>query len=385
MSEEAYIIDAVRTPRGKRNGSLSLVHPIDLAAAPIRALVERTRIDPKTIDDVIYGCVSQRGEQDNVIGREAVLAAGLPIEVPGYTVNRFCGSGLNAVMAASHAVMAGQEDLVIAGGVEHMTRVPMVIEFKMEGSELDKRFPNMVSQGISAEMIADRYHFSRRALDEYSAESQRRAGQAWEERHFAKGIIPIKAKTQDGKEFLFEKDEHMRPQTTADSLANLKPVFKPDGVIHAGNSSGIVDGAGAILLASEKAVKKNGLKSRGRVLATAQVGDDPILMLLGPIPCTRKVLQKAGLSLKQVDLYEVNEAFAPVPMAWLHDLKTEGADWKKLNVNGGAIALGHPIGATGAMLVGTVLDELERTDKRYGLVTLCTGLGMAVATLIERL
>ncbi|MDO8462364.1 MAG: thiolase family protein [Deltaproteobacteria bacterium] len=380
----AYIIDAVRTPRGKRNGSLSLLHPIDLAAAPLKALVARHKISKK-IDDVIYGCVSQRGEQDNVIAREAVLAAGLPEEVPGYTVNRFCGSGLNAVIAATHALMAGQDHLIIAGGVEHMTRVPMAIEFKMAGSGLDLRYPELVNQGISAERVAEKYNFSRRMLDEFSAESQKRAGVAWGENRFAKSIIPIKAKNQKGEEFLFEKDEHIRPQTTADSLATLKPVFKPDGKIHAGNSSGIVDGAGAVLLASEKGVKESGLKPRGRVIATAQIGSDPILMLLGPIPCTRKVLQKAGLTLKEIDLYEVNEAFAPVPMAWLHDLKEEGADWKRLNVNGGAIALGHPIGATGAMLVGTILDELERTDKRYGLVTLCTGLGMAVAMVIERL
>lgn len=381
---EAYIIDAVRTPRGKRNGSFSQTHPIDLAAVPLRALIERGRLDPTLTDEVIYGCVSQRGEQDNVIAREVALAAGFP-EIPGYTVNRFCGSGLTAVNAAVHACMSGQEDLIIAGGVEHMTRVPMAIEFKMEGSLLGERYPDLPHQGISAEMIADRYGFTRRALDEYAVESQRRAARAWEEKRFSKSIIPAPAKTGDGKTFLLERDEQMRPTTTVEALAGLRPSFKPDGKIHAGNSSGIVDGAAAVLIASKRGLQKTGLKARARIVATAQVGDDPVIMLLGPIPCTRKVLKKAGLKLKNIDLYEVNEAFAPVPMAWLHDLKDEGASWDRLNVNGGAIALGHPIGATGAMLVGTILDELERTDKRYGLVTLCTGLGMAVASIIEKL
>ena len=382
---EAYIVDAVRTPRAKRNGSLSLTHPIDVAVAPLKALIDRNRLDPALIDDVIFGCVSQRGEQDNVIAREAVLAAGVPIEVPGYTVNRFCGSGLTAVNAAAHACRAGQEDLVIAGGVEHMTRVPMAIDFNMEGSLLQEKYPEMVPQGISAEMICDQYRFTRRQLDEFSAESQRRAGRAWEEKRFSKGIGAVMAKNQEGKRVPFERDEHLRPSTTAEILAGLKPSFKPDGKIHAGNSSGIVDGAGAVLIASKKGLQKSGLKPRARIVATAQIGSEPVIMLLGPIPCTRKICQKAGVKLREIDLYEVNEAFAPVPMAWLHDLKEEGATWDRLNVNGGAIALGHPIGASGAMLVGTVLDELERTGKHHGLVTLCTGLGMAVAAIIERL
>ncbi len=382
---EAYIIDAVRTPRAKRNGSLSLTHPIDVAVSPLKALVDRTHIDPSLINEVIYGCVSQRGEQDNVIAREAVLAAGLPIEVPGYTVNRFCGSGLTAVNAASHACMSGQEDIMIAGGVEHMTRVPMAIDFNMEGSLFQEKYPDLVHQGLSAEMIADQYGFSRRQLEEYAVESQKRAARAWEEKRFSKGIVPVMAKNQEGKRVPFEKDEHLRPSTTLEALAGLKPSFKPDGKIHAGVSSGIVDGAGAVLIASKKGLEKTGLKPRARIVATAQVGSEPLIMLLGPIPVTRKICQKAGIKLKNIDLYEVNEAFAPVPMAWLHDLKDEGADGNKLNVNGGAIALGHPIGATGAMLVGTILDELERTDKRYGLVTLCTGLGMAPAVIIERL
>ncbi|MBI2981263.1 MAG: thiolase family protein [Deltaproteobacteria bacterium] len=372
----AYIVDAVRTPRGRRNGGLANTHPIDLAAIPIKKLIERSRIEPRLIDEVIYGCVSQRGEQDNVIARGAVLAAGLPEEVAAYTVNRFCGSGLTAVNAAAHACMSGQEDLIIAGGVEHMTRVPMAIDFNMKGTSLERRYPELPHQGISAEMIADRYQFSRRVLDEFAAESQKRAANAWEEDRFKRGIVPVGS---------FERDEHLRPTTTVETLANLKPSFKPDGKIHAGNSSGIVDGAAAVLIASKKGLEKTGLKPRARIIATAQIGSDPVYMLLGIIPCTGKLLEKAELTLRQIDLYEVNEAFAPVPMAWLRDLKEEGASWDKLNVNGGAIALGHPIGATGAILAGTVLDELERTDKRYGLVTLCTGLGMAVAAIIERL
>ncbi len=382
---EAYIIDATRTPRGKRNGSLSLTHPIDVATSPLKAIVERNKLDSKLVGDVIYGCVSQRGEQDNVIAREAVLAAGLPLEVSGYTVNRFCGSGLTAVIAAAHACMSGQEDVMIAGGVEHMTRVPMAIDFNMDGSLLQDRYPELVHQGISAEMIAEKYKFSRRQLEEFAVESQKRAAKAWEEKRFAKSIVPVMAKNQEGKRVPFEKDEHLRPSTTLEALAGLKPSFKPDGVIHAGVSSGIVDGAASVLIVSKNGLEKTGRKPRARIVSTTQIGSDPIMMLLAPIPVTRKICQKANIKLKDIDLYEVNEAFAPVPMAWLHDLKDEGASWDKLNVNGGAIALGHPIGATGAILVGTILDELERQDKRYGLVTLCTGLGMAPAIIIERL
>lgn len=382
---EAYIIDAVRTPRAKRNGSFAQTHAIDLAVAPLKAIVERNKLDPSLVGEVIYGCVSQRGEQDNVIAREAVLGAGFPLEVAGYVLNRFCGSGLTAVNAAAHAVMSGQEDLMIAGGVEHMTRVPMAIDFNVGESLFGARFPNLVPQGISAEMIAEKYGFNRQELDAFAAESQRRAALAWEEKRFDKSILPVTVKTQDGTTAVLSKDEHFRPGTSVETLAKLKPVFKTDGVIHAGNSSGIVDGAGTVLIASKKGLEKTGLKPRARIVATAQIGSDPVIMLLAPIPVTKKICQKAGIKLKDIDLYEVNEAFAPVPMAWLKELKEDGATWEKLNVNGGAIALGHPIGATGAMLVGTLLDELERTDKRYGLVTLCTGHGMAPAAIIERL
>lgn len=378
----AYIVDAVRTPRGKRNGSLSLVHPIDLAATPLKAVVERSKVNPLDVDDVIYGCVSQRGEQDNVIAREAALAAGLPEEVPGVTVNRFCGSGLSACNWAAQSVMAGMQDLVIAGGVEHMTRVPMNIEFKMVGSKLDERYPNLIPQGLSAEMIAEKYHLGRLELDRFAVASQQKAARAWEENRFARSIIPVAAKTADGQSFVFAKDEHMRPSTTVEALANLKTSFKENGVIHAGNSSGIVDGAAAVVFASEQKCKELDLKPRGRVVATAIVGSDPIIMLLGPIPAARKALKRAKLALSDIDLFEVNEAFAPVPLAFAKELEVP---LEKINPNGGAIALGHPLGATGAMLLGTALDELEREHKRYAMITLCIGLGMGVATIIERL
>jgi len=380
MNHNAFIIDAVRTPRGKREGSLKFTHPIDLASVPLVALAERNRFDPIAIEDVLYGCVSQRGEQDNVISREAVLAAGWPVEVPGATLNRFCGSGLSACNLAAHTIMAGMSDVMVGGGVEHMTRVPMEINFSMEGSKLNERF-QLIPQGFSAEMIAEKFGFTRRQLDEYAERSQRLAAQAWEEKRFAKSIVPVEAKDAAGKAFLFERDEHLRPGTTADKLAALKTVFKEDGVIHAGNSSGIVDGSAAVLFASEKAIKAHGFKPRARVIATVEVGSDPIIMLLGPIPAIQKVTAKAGLKISDIDLFEINEAFAPVPLAVAKELNL---DMEKINVNGGAIALGHPLGATGAMLLGTVLDELERRDLRYGLVTLCIGHGMGVATIIDR-
>lgn len=377
---EALIIDAVRTPRGKREGGLKRIHPIDLASVPLEALVTRNQLDPLCVEDVLYGCVSQREEQDNVIAREAVLAAGWPVEVPGATLNRFCGSGLSATNLAAHTIMAGMADVMIGGGVEHMTRVPMNINFKMDGSKLAERF-DLIPQGWSAEKIAEKYGFSRSQLDEYAARSQSLGAQAWEENRFAKSIVPVKTVDEAGQPVSIERDEHLRPGTTADKLAKLKTVFKEDGVITAGNASGIVDGAAAVLLASRKACEKYGFKPRAKILATVEVGSDPIMMLLGPIPAIQKVVAKAGLKIPDIDLIEINEAFAPVPLATVQDCNL---DLNKVNVNGGAIALGHPLGATGAMLLGTVLDELERRNKRFGLVTLCIGHGMAVATVIDR-
>lgn len=378
---EAYIIDTVRTPRGKRKGGLSSVHAIDLASAPLSALVERNDVDPKKIDDVIYGCVSQRGEQDNDIARGAALAAGLPIEVSGVTLNRFCGSGLTACNFAAQAVMSGHQDLVIAGGVEHMTRIPMEIDFYQGESGLKEKYPDLIPQGLSAEMIAEKYGFDRQTLDEFAVSSQEKAAKAWDENRFSKSIIPVKAKNEAGEEFYMEKDEHFRPGTTVDVLAGLKPVFKKEGVIHAGNSSGIVDGASGVLFASKNAVEKYKLKPRAKITMTSIVGSEPVIMLLGPIPSSQKALDKAGLKVSDIDLFEINEAFAPVVLAVSKDLDIP---LDKVNVNGGAIALGHPLGATGAMLLGTVLDELERQDKRYGLITLCIGMGMGVTTIIDR-
>lgn len=378
---EAYIVDAVRTPRGKKKGSLSLVHAIDLATYPLKGLVERNKIDPKQIDDVIYGCVSQKGEQDNDIARGAVLAAGLPEEVPGVTINRFCPSGLTACNMAASSIMAGQEELTIGGGIEHMNRVPMDIQFYHGESLLFKLYPHLVPQGISAEMIVEKLQYTRKQVDEIAARSQELAAKSWSEGRFKKSIIPVKAKNLEGKEFLFEKDEHLRPGTTMEVLSGLKPSFKEDGVIHAGNSSGIVDGASAVLFASKEKCKELGLKPRAKVIAIANAGSDPVMMLLGPIPSTKKALKKAGLTIKDIDLFEINEAFAPVILAVAQELEIP---LNKINVNGGSIALGHPLGATGAMLLGTVLDELERQDKRYGLVTLCAGMGMGVTTIIDR-
>lgn len=378
--KHAFIVDAVRTPRGKREGSLKSIHPIDLAALPLNALASRNSLNPLFVEDVLYGCVSQRDEQDNVIAREAVLAAGWPVEVPGATINRFCGSGLSAVNLAAHTVMSGMSEIMIGGGVEHMSRVPMNINFDMAGSKLAERF-DLIPQGLSAELIAEKYGFTRQDLDAFAAQSQARAALAWQENRFQRSIIPVETQNAAGEKMVLERDEHFRPGTTVEKLSGLRPVFKADGVIHAGNSSGIVDGAAAVLIASEQACRHHQLTPRARFVATVEVGSDPILMLLGPIPAIHKVTAKAGLKISDIDLFEINEAFAPVPLATIRDC---GLDPEKVNVNGGAIALGHPLGATGAMLLGTVLDELERRQQRYGLVTLCIGHGMAVATIIDR-
>lgn len=283
---DAYIIDAVRTPRGKRKGSFAHTHAIDLGTIPLTALVNRNKIDAKIIDDVIYGCVSQRGEQDNDIARGSVLAAGLPEEVPGVTLNRFCASGLTACNFAAEAIMAGQQDVMIGGGIEHMTRIPMDIDFYQGESMLKEKYPHLIPQGLSAEMIAEKFKFSRTQLDEYAVRSQQLAGQAWEEKRFQKSIIPTTLKDENGNSYLLEKDEHMRPQTTLEALAGLKTVFKENGVIHAGNSSGIVDGAAGVLFASPEKTKELGLKPRAKITSIATAGSDPVIMLLGPIPST---------------------------------------------------------------------------------------------------
>ena len=377
---EAYIIDACRTPRGRRKGSLSEVHPMDLFGVPLKAIVARTGVDPKEVEDVVVGCVTETGEQGTNIARGAVLAAGWPIEVPGVTLNRFCGSGQQAVNFAAQAIRAGAQDLVIAGGVESMTRVPMGADMGPLPMSLMERF-NLIPQGLSAEMIAEQWKLSREQIDEFALSSQQKAWQAIQEGRFKKSIIPVDA-MHNGEQKHLDTDEHVRPQSTLAGLMALQPSFKPGGVITAGNSSGIVDGASVVLLASEKKVKELNLKPRGRVVDQVIVGSDPVIMLTGPIPATQKVLKRTDMKIDDIDLIEINEAFAPVPLCVMQEL---GMNPEKVNVNGGAIALGHPLGATGAMLIGTLLDELERQNKRYGLATMCIGIGMGITTIIERL
>jgi acetyl-CoA acyltransferase len=377
---EAYIIDAVRTARGRRKGSLSETHPIDLLIAPLQAVVERNGVDPKEVEDFIVGCVTETGEQGANLARSTVLAAGWPVEVPGVTLNRFCSSGQQAVNFAAMAVKSGAQDLVVAGGVENMTRVPMGADMGPLPASLMEKY-NLVPQGLSAEMVAEKWGFSRQQLDEFSLASQQKAWRAIQEGRFKRSIVPITV-SHNGARKVFEIDEHPRPQSTLEGLMALNPSFKPDGVITAGNSSGIVDGAAAVLVASERKVKELKLKPRGRVVEQVIVGSEPVIMLTGPIPATQKVLKKAGMSIDDIDLIEINEAFAPVPLVTMLEI---GMDPEKVNVNGGAIALGHPLGATGAMLIGTLIDELERQGKRYGLATMCIGIGMGIATIVERL
>ena len=377
---EAIIVDAFRTARGKRKGALSGVHPVDLLARTLTGTLERANVKPDDVDDVIIGCVTQVGEQGMNIARGAVLAAGLPVEVPGTTVNRFCGSGLQAVNAGAQAVMSGAAQLVVAGGVEHMTRVPMGSD--AVGGEgpaspgLLEQWPNLVPQGLSAEMIAAKWGYTRRQLDEFAAKSQEKATQAIERGYFTREILPLKLGDRT-----FDRDEHPRPGTTADTLAGLKPSFKEDGVMHAGNSSGIVDGAAALVIASKGRARSLGLKPRARIVSMAVAGSDPVLMLTGPIPATRKALAQADLKISDIDVFEINEAFAPIPLVVAQEV---GIPLEKVNPNGGAIALGHPLGATGAMLLATALHELERTGQRRALITLCIGYGMGIATIIDR-
>jgi len=377
----AFIIDACRTPRGRRGGGLAGVHPIDLCTVPMHAIVARTGVDPTRIDDAIIGCVTETGEQGACVARAAVLAAGWPIEIAGVSLNRFCGSGQTAVNLAAQGAASGAYDLVYAGGVESMSRCPMGSDMGPLPASLTERY-NLVPQGISAEMIAERWNYSREQLDGFALESQRRAWHAIQEGRFVKGLVPVADAPQpDGTRKTVEADEHPRPQTTLEGLMALKPSFKPDGKIHAGNSSGIVDGAAGVLIASARGVDELDLTPRARIVDTVIVGSEPVIMLTGPIPATQKILRRTGMTMRDIDLVEINEAFAPVPMITMQEV---GIPHDKVNVNGGAIALGHPLGATGAMLIGTLLDELERRDKTVGLCTMCIGYGMGIATIIER-
>ncbi len=380
--QHAVILDAVRTPMGKNGGALAAVRGDALLAECLNALVARNALDPHRVEDVIGGCVTQTQEQGSCVVRQAVLAAGWPIEVPAVTLNRLCGSSQQAVAFAAMEVMCGQAEVAVGCGLESMSRVPMGSDVGAFHPHIAERF-DVVPQGISAELVAERWGVTRAETDALSYESHRRAVHAQVEGRFDRELVPVPVTDARGRvERTVTKDEGPRADTSLAKIGGLRPAFKPDGIITAGSSSQISDGAAAVLVASEAAARAMGRRPRARIVAHAQVGVDPTLMLSGPIPATRKVLEKAGLRLEQIDLFEVNEAFASVVLAWSKEL---GVDLERVNVNGGAIALGHPLGASGARLVTTLLHELERQEKRYGLVTMCIGLGMGTATIIERL
>lgn len=378
---EAYIVDGVRTAFGRRNGGLSRVRPDDLAARTLKALVSKTQIDPRDVEDVRLGCVTQVGEQGFNIGRLAPLIAGFPVEVPGVSVNRMCASSLETLNQAAQSIRADVHDLVIAAGVESMSRVPMGSDGSTFSDELLRRY-NIIPQGLSAEMIAERWNLSRDSLDALSFESHQRALRAQELGYFTDEIVPIDTVDADGQTVQIRRDEGPRSDTTREKMGSLRPVFKPDGRVTAANSSQITDGSAALLLSSENGLQRHHLTPRARVVAMSVVGVDPVIMLTGPIPATAKVLEKAQLRFEDMDVIEINEAFASVVLAWGEEYHP---DWGRVNPNGGAIALGHPLGASGGRLVLTALHELERRQGRYGLITMCIGWGMAVATIIERL
>jgi acetyl-CoA acyltransferase len=387
----AVIVDAVRTPGGKRNGKLKNWHAVDLAAEALKAIASRNHLDPALVDDVIMGCVSQVGEQAFNVGRSAVLAAGWPESVPATTIDRQCGSSQQALHFAAQGVMSGAYDIVVAAGVEVMSRVTMGSSIGKDsgwpfGPSVTARYEpvgGLKNQGIGAEMIADQWDVSREDLDTFSAESHRRAAQATAEGRFDNEIVPVYVRDDEGHatDELMKTDEGIRPDSSVATLGNLKPAFKEDGKVTAGNSSQITDGASAVLIMSEEKAKELGYTPRARFHSFALAGVDPVTMLTGPIPATRKVLERAGLTLDDIDLIEINEAFASVVLAWQKELDV---DLSKVNVNGGAIALGHPLGASGAKLCATLVNELERTGGRYGLLTMCEGGGLANATIIER-
>ncbi|MCF8256689.1 MAG: acetyl-CoA C-acetyltransferase [Flavobacteriales bacterium] len=399
---EAYIYDAVRTPRGKGkpDGAMASVRPVELLAATFNAIRDRNSLDTSLVEDAIIGCVTPVKEQGANIAKAAAIEAGYAETVAGVQVNRFCASGLEAVNMAAAYVVSGQADLIVAGGLESMSRVSIA----SDGGPMydDREFimkHGLVPQGISADLIASKYGYDRRQLDTFAADSHRKAAQAWDEGRFSRSILPISH--VDGTALL-DRDQMIRPTSTADTLGELRPAFQKLGeeigfnmlalkkypevgkinhVHHAGNSSAIVDGAALTLIGNREVGQRIGLRPRARIRAMALTGTEPTIMLLGPAPVTRKALKKAGMNIADIDLMEVNEAFAAVVLRFMDDM---GADPSRVNVNGGAIAMGHPLGATGAMLLGTVLDELERQDKQVGLVTLCVGGGMGIATIIER-
>jgi acetyl-CoA acyltransferase len=384
---EVVIVEAVRTPLGRgnqKNGDLRDVHPLKLAAHVLREVVGRPGVDPAIVDDVVMGCVSQVGEQSINIARQAVLLAGFPIEVPATTVDRQCGSSQQAVHFAANLIQSGVCDVTIAAGVESMSRVPMGSTF-LQGPgtpyppELLEHY-NLVNQGLAAEMIAEQWGITRADADAFASESHRRAAAAQSAGHFDREIAPVVV-GENGESQVVSQDQGIRPATTVETLAHLQPSFRSDGILHAGNSSQITDGASAILLMSAEKAGELGLTARATIRAQAVVGVDPVTMLTGPIPATRKVLERSGMSIADIDLFEVNEAFAPVVLAWERE---HHPDMARVNVNGGAIALGHPLGASGARLMTTLLHELERRDAHTGLETMCCGGGLGTATVIVR-
>ncbi len=388
----AVIVDAVRTPTGRRNGKLNGWHPVDLAAKTLRALVDRNDLDPALIEDVIMGCVSQAGEQGWNVGRNAALAAGFPEDVVGTTIDRQCGSSQQSSHFAAQGVMAGAYDVVIAAGVESMTRVPMGVTVqgpgKPFGPAMTERYAHgLVPQGISAELIAEKWGLTREALDLIAVDSHARATRATEEGRFKREIVPVEVTLGHGITESMTRDEGIRSGTPVEILANLNPAFKADGVVTAGNSSQISDGSAAVLIMSEDKAEQLGMTPMARFVSFSLAGVDPVSMLTGPIPATSKVLDRSGLSIGDIDLFEVNEAFASVIGAWLaeHGGTDQQALWDRTNVNGGAIALGHPLGCSGAKLTTTLVHEMERSSARYGLQTMCEGGGMANAMILERL
>jgi len=396
----AVIIDAIRTPIGRHGGALKDVRPDDLGAVVIRKLLERNSIDPRLIDDVIFGCANQAGEDNRDVARMSLLLAGLPVDVPGVTVNRLCGSGLEAVNQSANAIAAGTGRVYIAGGTESMTRAPLVmmkpgsafqrgnqqlydttLGWRLVNDKLAAMYPP-ISLGETAENVAEQYGVSRAAQDEFALASQQKYARAQAAGTFAAELVPVEIYGRKGEVTVFDCDEHPRPETTLEQLQKLKPAFKTGGTVTAGNSSGLNDGAAALLLMEAKTAGELGLRARARVVASAVAGVDPSVMGIGPVPATRKVLAKAGLTVGDIDLFEINEAFAAQAVASVRELNI---DMERVNVNGGAIALGHPLGASGARILTTLLHEMEKRDARYGLATMCIGVGQGIATVIERM
>ena len=398
-AREAVIVDAVRTPVGRYAGALKDVRPDDLAALVIQALVRRNNLDPASIEDVIFGCTNQAGEDNRNVARMAVLLAGLPVTVAGQTVNRLCGSGMQAVVSAAHVIRVGEGDVIIAGGVESMTRAPLVMPKPDQGfprgdvravdTTLGWRFVNTrlaqmyptYSMGETAENVAERYGITRDDQDAFAVESQRRTAAAMASGRFRDEIVPVVIPQRRGDPKVIDVDEHPRPDTTLEALARLEPAFRKNGSVTAGNSSGINDGAAALLVMEEGTAAALGLRPKARIVASAVAGVDPAVMGLGPIPATRKALERAGLTINDIDVIELNEAFAVQVLACAREL---GISMEKLNPSGGAVALGHPIGSSGARITTTLVHELQRRQVRYGLATMCIGVGQGIATIIER-